>query len=75
MKEVKFVAVNSLDGSDYIFSDDSGKNYHLYNDSRGREVKNMTPDFWDKFYFCNNIKIEYVQIDGINVINKIISYK
>jgi len=75
MKEVKFVEVNSSDSSDYIFGDKSGGKYHLFNDARGKSVENVTPDFWDKFYFCQSIKIDYSQKDGLKVINKIISYK
>lgn len=75
MKEVRFVEVNPSDPSDYIFSDKSGNKYHLFNDSRGRYVENLTPDFWDKFFFCMSIKINSSQQEGLNVINKIISYK
>jgi len=75
MKEVKFVEVNSSDSSDYIFGDKSGGKYHLFNDARGKRVKNITSDFWDKFYFCRGIKIDYTQKNGVNVIDRIISYK
>jgi hypothetical protein len=75
MKDVKFLEVNPLDGSDYIFNDKDGGIYHLYNDARGKEVQKMTPDFWDKFYFCESIKIDYINNDGANIVNKIISYK
>lgn len=75
MKDVKFSEVNESDSSDYIFVDNANKKYHLFNDTRGREVQNITPDFWDKFFFCKSIKIEFTIKDGENLINKIISYK
>ena len=75
MKDVKFSNVNTLDDSDYLFVDDRGEKYHLFNDLRGKEVQNITPDFWDKFYFCKQIKVEYVNKGGKNIINKIVSYK
>jgi hypothetical protein len=75
MTDVKFLEVNPSDSSDYIFSDKSGGKYHIFNDARGKDVQNMTPDFWGKFYFYEKIKVDYLANDGTKIIKKIISYK
>ena len=75
MTEVKFFEVNTVDSSDYVFVDKAGMKYHLFNDARGRDVQNITPDFWDKFFFCKSVKVEFSSKDGGNIINKIVSYK
>lgn len=75
MIDVIFLEVNSSDSSDYIFVDKNKNQYHLFNDSRGKDVKNITPDFWDKFFFCKSIKIDYLSNNDSKIISRIISYK
>jgi hypothetical protein len=75
MKDVFFKCTNDKDSSEYIFKNTMGEEFYLYSDSRGSLATNITPHFWDSFYFCKNIKIEYKDIDGKNIITKIISYK
>ncbi|WP_077342369.1 hypothetical protein [Pseudocolwellia agarivorans] len=75
MKKVKFFEVNLQDSSDYIFVDEANRKYHLFNDARAHGIKNVTPDFWDKFFFCETIIIEFTDKNGKNIINKVVSYK
>lgn len=75
MTKVKFIEVNTEDSSDYIFADSSGVKYHLYSDERSRDVSGISPDFWDKFYFCKKIDINYLTMDDAFIISKINSYK
>jgi hypothetical protein len=75
MIEVRFSEVNSDDENDYLFIDGSGTVYHLFSDSRGLQTLGVTPDFLDKFYFCEKIRIDYKSEEGVRFITKVISYK
>lgn len=75
MIDVSFKEANRNDSSDLIFVDKSGKEYHLYSDARCFEVKGLSPDFWDKFYFCKKIKIDHQSKDSIEVVTQVLSYK
>ena len=75
MIDVNFKETNPNDSSDLIFVDKSGKEYHLYSDSRASSVKGLSPDFWDKFYFCKKIKINHEVKNSIEIITQVLSYK
>ncbi|QMV14605.1 hypothetical protein [Vibrio spartinae] len=75
MKDVFFKCVSDEDSCEYIFQNTAGEEFCLYSDSRGHLTKNITPHFWDSFYFCKKIKIEYKSLDGKNLITKVVSYK
>lgn len=75
MADVTFKEVNSNDPIEYVFQDKKGAMYSLYTDSRATDVQGLTPDFWDKFYFCKRIVVDYHLVENKNYITKIISYK
>lgn len=75
MVDVTFNKVNPSDTDEYIFTDRGGNNYYLYTDSRARDVQGLNPDFWDKFYFCKKIVVDYKNDESKNKITKIVSYK
>ncbi len=75
MANVTFKEVNPSDPDEYIFQDSTGVCYALYTDARGRGVKGVNPDFWDKFFSCKKIVIDYSTSGDKRNISKIISYK
>ncbi|QFT56074.1 hypothetical protein FIU95_16115 [Microbulbifer sp. THAF38] len=75
MAKVKFKKVSPADSSELLFFDDKGNEYSLFTDSRVREVVGVNPDFWDKFYFCKSIIVDYVLEGRSRKITKVISYK
>lgn len=72
---VKFETVDKEDSCDYVFVDSNNKKYHLFSDGRGPNVAGISPDFWDKFFFCERINVDYHEKEGVRLINKVISYK
>ena len=75
MTNVKFSKIDEIDGNKYIFISNANNEYILFSDERGLSVNGLTPDFWDKFYFCESIKIESKREEDSNIISRIISYK
>jgi len=75
MIDVKFKEVSPDDSNEYIFVDKKGGEYLLYSDSRSCETTGVSSNFWDKFYFCEKININYKTetnkrlITGINHFN------
>ncbi|MEM5549083.1 hypothetical protein [Pseudoalteromonas fuliginea] len=74
MKSIKFSLVNPNDECDLIFIDNEKNKYHIFTDERGRNIQNIDKDFWDKFFFCKLIKVEY-QGEQKRIVTRIISYK
>lgn len=75
MANVKFKETNPNDKAELVFSDDKGNEYCLFSDSRGRGVEGINPDFWDKFFFCKKVVVDYVSDRDRRKITKVISYK
>ncbi len=75
MSVVKFKEVNPNDPNEFTFIDNGGDEYYLYSDKRGSEVKGTSPDFWDKFYFCESINVNFKIDEGVRKIIRIIRYK
>lgn len=74
MKKIKFSSVNPNDEYDYIFTDFDKNKYHIYSDERGIGIKGINKDFWDKFFFCESIIVEYKGNEK-RLVTRIISYK
>lgn len=75
MIDVKFKEVSPDDSSEYVFVDKMGDEYFLYSDSRGSETTGVSPNFWDKFYFCEKININYKTEINKKLISKINHFK
>ena len=73
--QVVFKEASSRDDNELIFVDKFGSEYALFTDTRNKEVVGLTPDFWDSFYFCKKINIDYIEIDNKKVISNILTYK
>lgn len=75
MVTVNFKEVDKDDSCDYVFVDSRNNKYHMFSDGRGHGIAGASPDFWDEFYFCEEIIVDYHDDEGIRVINRVFYYK
>ncbi len=73
MISVAFSHMDDSNKSIYWFRDKFSNSYALYVDG-STDCSGLNKDFFEKFYFSKNIKVEHKNVDGKNVIYKIISY-
>lgn len=73
--KVRFLGVSNSDDCELVFVDEKGNEYSLFTDERSKGVLGLNPDFWDSFYFCENVFVEYSERDSKKIVSKIKSYK
>lgn len=70
MKSVRFL---NGEGGVYVFVDEGGDNYYL--DIDDVNVKGVSKNFFDSFYFCKEIRVLFREKDGRRLITEVVSFK